>query len=486
MKVIKKALLIILFILLILAIAFFAYRASKTKLLDKSAYTELSDRLEEDSLNFRSQEDLMQYICRWADSNKLEYTEDESGNIIFDRPASEDKKHVTPTVVLASCNYETAAANKKMLASAAMVAMTPLESGRCTVIFVNNIDNNGEAYKKIDEDYFSKNAKVIYLDYGKNYYVSTSSFARSEQTIMVPSEKDSIGCDTAVRVHISGLTSNYIDTNIGAHPNPIEMFSTILTRLKSKSTKYQISDINVGNRDNMYPESIDFTVLLNSYSVSSFTSYLDKRIEAFNDAYEETYLNASYSYEVIDDFTELPDKAYSSETADALTTLLYTLKNGGYRLDEDDVLPEGYSAGDLYAINCVKQLRIDDEGQIFIDVSSQAIDDKYLDSILNENAACAAISNCTIEESEHFAAFRNFKNSLNTTLRRTYIKVADLSGTYMVLPVSADTYFTPMTYLNDINKNMDIVHLKESSKTASVLTNVLLCYIQTKGNFLSL
>ena len=238
----------------------------------------------------------------------------------------------------------------------------------------------------------------------------------------------------------------------------------------------------------MYPVSIDATILVNSYNVASLTSYLDDRIKAFDKATkdEDKYPDAEYSYEVIDNTMDIDDEVYSSKTIDSLTTVLYTVKNGLYRFSEDEVVPEGYDAGDIYAINCVRDISTDENGDLYVRVSTQALDASFMDSIVKENTTAAKLSSCKLEVADKYEAYSSMKTALPTALKRTYIKVCDLAGGNIQLDQKKDTYFTPMTYLHTLNENMDIVHIKESSETAKVITNMLLCYIKTSGNFMSL
>lgn len=481
----KSILKIILVLIILILLAAFIYSESKMNLLDKESFSSFSGSIEKSSQEFSKQEDIMLFLKNWADENDLKYRTDDSGNLIFSHKSIKRKKDVAPTVIIVNCNFEDSYDSRSAITAAAMVADSKIRSGKYTVVFTNNVNNIEDVYYSLDRKLFPDGAKVIYLDAGKTAYVSGSSFARKEQTVSVPCEKEPVHCDTAVRVKITGLTSDSIGTSVGNHPNPIIMLSNILTRLNSKSFIYQISDIKIGNRVNMYPDSMEATFLVNSYEVGALTGYLDKRIKAFNKAYKDDYPDAEYTYEVIDDISGLPEEAYTANTAASLTTLLYALKNGNYRFDEDAALPNGYEVGDVYAINCVRQLRIDDDNSIYVDISTQAMNNDFMKEILKENKEVCKLSGCKVETASTFKKFRNKKNSLILTLKNTYFKVKGFSLRDSGLEEEKDTYFTPMSYLADINDNMDIVHIKTTNKKAKTITTMILCYVQTSGNFLS-
>lgn len=473
-------------IIAIILCAFGVYKYQKIRLFDKSEYKELCSNLELDGEQFDKQSDLRDYITHWADENELKYHLDDADNIIFERSAAARKKSVSPTVFIVNYNYDNAVGNRKVLAGAAMVALTELDSGKSTVVFVNNEKNDGSAYAALDPSIFDNKAKVIYLDYGKQTYISTRSYAQLDEQVIVPAETEEVNCDTAIKIRIGGIKSDVIDTGITKHTNPISSFSTILTRLKTKSTISQIADIKVKNKGYMYPTGIEFTVLLNSYSVEGFISYLDKRVEAFEKANSDDNPECYYEYEVLDnDSDEFPSSAYSKATFEKLTTTLYALKNGVYRYEEYEEVPEGYQDQAIYGITCVRQLTANDDS-IVIDLTSQAMNSEKMSALTRDNAAAAELAGCSIVKMDGYDVYENKKDGLVRTLRTTYFKVNDITGNNVTLNEYNDTYFTPMTFISKINSKLDIVHVKYCSKTASVLTNMLLCYLETKGNFLSL
>ena len=482
----KIALLVITIIAIIISLLGI-YKYQKIRIFDKTTYNELCKNLEKDAVNFNCQKDLKTYITTWAEDNNLKCIVDDFDNIIFEKQASKKKTNETPTVFVVNYNYDNAVKNRKVLSTAAMLAYTDVNSSKTTVIFINNENNDGQSYENINHSYFPDNAKVIYLDAGKSSYISASSYRQEDQTVTIDAKKVPVSCDTAIKIKIEGLKSDCIDTNVTTQTNPIILFSTLLTRLQTKSTICQLANLKVGNRGYMYPSSIEATILLNSYSVDSFTKYIDKRIEKFEKNHDiESEPNVKYSYEIIEKSSDaFPKKAYSKKTLKSLTTMLFTLDSDTYRFNEEDMIPDGYEEYSIYGISSVRQIRTD-KSNIFIDITSQAINKSKLSEILNDHSEAAKLSDCSIKTTKKLESFKNNKPGLINTLQKTYFIVNDLSGTNITLKEKNDTYFTPMTYLARINKNMDIIHVKEGSKANTIITNMLLCYIETKGNFLSL
>lgn len=481
----NKVLIITAAVLILIASAYLMYRESRTDLLNKPEMSALTKEIKTsaDEGFFTEQSILSDYITSWADANGIEYTIDKSGNIIFVSEAVDRKKKLSPTVICVSYNYETIKDNAPLIASAAMIAKTDLKSGKKTVIFVNDELNTGDGYRHLSKKYFKNKPKVIYMDCGSASYLSNSSFAKKKSTISIKAGRYEPECDTAVRIHISGLASAVIGTGISKHPDPVSELGALLSRLKNKSSINQLADFEVGNHGDMYPVSLDATILLNSYAAPSFIKYIDKRIKAWEKNYSEDYEDLSYTYELIDNPEEMPETTYSRSATARLTNVLYTLKSGIYTYEEGDTIPEGESAGGVCGINAVTGLRNAD-GAICIDIMTQASNDEYMQSIMDDNTAAAELFECRIKETAYVPGFLNDKDSLFRTFRSTYYKINSIISASDTLDSAADHYFTPCSYLTDKNSNADIIHLRLNSERAMTLTNAILCYIAYKGNFL--
>lgn len=461
------------------------YKSRSTKLLDKDVYNEFKSAVDEiadsEAGGFTSQDELSRFITDWADANSLEYKIDKTGNIIFDRESVKRKRNVTPTLVGVSMNFETAASNARLLASAAAIALADFDSGRRTVVFFNDEQNLGNGYKKLSKNYLTDKTKVIFLDSGSSSYLSTASFEERFSYITVPVSTEDNSCDTAVRIKISGIDSGVVGPAIGKQPDPIQAFSTLLTRLKSKSVISRLADVKVGTNGNMYPVSLEATVVLNSYASGSFTSYIEKRIKAWEKSYGKDHEDLVYEYEVIDDPEKLPKTVYSADTTDKLTAVLYTLKTGTYKYTESDPIPEGKKKGDTYGINALLDLETGDNA-IRVRLITQGYNDMFTDRIIYDNTAAAELYGCGYKVGKTYPEFINDKNKLSRTFKKTYDKVNDNTTADAGLPYDTDNFFTPCSYMQLRNGKTDIIHIRMNGANASRIANTILCYIKAKGN----
>lgn len=482
----KYKILLIAILVAALAVAGYAfYRAHSNELLDKDSYIEFRDSINEleetEAGGFTSQDELRSFIKAWADEHALEYAEDKAGNIIFDRAAVSRKKNSTPTLVAVSMNYETATDNASLLATAASIALSDVESGRRTVIFFDDEQSLGAGYKGLSHKYINGKPKVIYMDQGSSLYLSTGSFSKVYSEAVVPAEREASDLDTAVKVTITGIDSGEINTGISKHPDPIQAVSTLLTRLKIKSAICRLADIKVESNGNMYPTGIEATFTMNSYAVKSFTAYIDKRIKAWDKSYSDDYENLEYTYEVIDEEEALPDTVYTSETTNALTSVLYTVKTGTYKYSSGDSIPEGKEDGDIYGINSAVGINAGEE-DIRIEFITQGYDEMFTNRIINDNTASAELYGCEYNINNTIDAFANDRGSLSRIFTQTYEKVNENISPNSKLDLLTDNYFTPCSYLASKNSDADIIHLRINKANAANIANTVLCYIKAKGN----
>ncbi len=461
------------------------HKSKGTKLLDKEAYntfrTALTEVSESEAGGFADQRSLMDFIEDWARENSLEYREDRYGNIVFNKPAIKRKKSVTPTLIAISMNYETAIDNAQVLSSAAAIALSDVESGRRTVVFFNDEKGLAKGYKGFNQKYISAKTKVIFLDQGASTYLSIGSFQQRDTVITIPAERENNPCDTAVKISISGIRSNVIGPGINKQPDPFSALSSLLSRLKSKSVDCRIANIEIGSNGNMYPVSLDATITLNSYNMSSFTGFIDKRIKAWEKSYGSDFENIVFTYEVIENEEDLPKTVYTAETTDKLTGILYTIHSGAYKYSENDAIPEGKEVGDTYGINCLTDI-ITENKSIQIPVILQGVNDSFTERMLNDNKAAAELYKCKYAQTDKVDVFSNSKDKLSRTFKNTYEKVNDSSVSESVLKILTDNFFTPCSYLQAKNSKADIIHIRTKGSSAPGIANTILCYIKAKGN----
>lgn len=438
--------------------------------VDKKKVKSSIEELTQVATEVRSTDDIRSILTNWAKKNDLKYNVDENKNVILKHTSTRKRSSSKRTVIAVEYNNKLFQKNVVAYATAQYYAKHGLNGSDVTVLFLYNDGNYHTGARNISKKYIPNNARVILLTQGSKSYVSRSSLGNVLQTASIPFTKEARECDSAIKIRIGGLTA---DTPSGKYQdNPIDELNTVLTRLKTKSIAFQVANIKVESGGNTYPTAISATILINSYSMESLTSYLDDRQEKYEDSNEEDFPDAYYEYEEVTG--KLPSTAYSKKSINRLTTFLYTYNNGNYRFGKDDA-PEGFKKGDLYGTNCLENLWAED-GQLKVRISTTAISNKYLKQIVQENKEAATLSHTTINTDVTYSQFSNSSTGLMELIQDAYTKVNDTSTVDATVPEDTDTCFTALTFLSTKGKSIDAVHVQLPEDSPVKVANAILNY----------
>ena len=474
MKRLKTRYLLLLAIPVVLIAAVLLYRFSRNivndlvdaELLD-SVRAELTEQIPEGA----DAETIRTGLEANLTAHGVEFSTDDSSNLIVRRKASEGSEGARTTVYCVNIESGSFPKDLTAVSTALYMAACGQEGPAYTIAFLNNEDNLMAGAKGIRASLFPQDAWIICLS-GGSFGLSTDSFASMNTRFLIPYEESDRVCDTGIRIKIGGITAGIPGPSISDQPNPITQLSGIMTRLKTKSIRYQIADIHMENSGNLYPTDIEITLLVNSYSLQNVTKYLDKRAEDFTEKYSKNHPEISYIYEVIEDTETLPDKAYDDQTTDSLMNLLYTVKNGTYRFKEGEA-PEGYKEKEIYAVNCLEELRVNDD-DLECRLYSEALNSLYLDQIIADNAAAAELSDAVSSAYNIAPEFKNGGSILAERFTFLYPAVNELSAKSSIVPLEYDTGSTCCSYLASKGKDTDAIHLSVDENSQYYVINTFL------------
>ena len=176
--------------------------------------------------------------------------------------------------------------------------------------------------------------------------------------------------------------------------------------------------------------------------MESVTTYLDDRIEDFEDDNKKDFPDSYYEYKELTE--QLPSTAYSKKAVNRLITFLYTFKNGTYRFDKDNV-PEGYKEKDIFGINSIQNLSAD-SSTLNLRLNTMGMNDKYLKQIVKENLNAAELSDVKINTTITDSPYENTKNELFQLIQDAYNKANDVSTVDATIPEKPDCGFTILTF----------------------------------------
>ncbi|WLD77007.1 hypothetical protein QU661_04010 [Mogibacterium neglectum] len=461
---------------------------TKTRLVNKENYLSFRENLLSKSNDFKSNTELQKFIENETAKDKVIYITDEHGNIIITKTASDVT--APATVVVADYNYKTVAIDADTLATLHEVSTSKTNGGSVIAIFMNNENNEHIGAKNINKSYIPANSNVVYVSGGKKLYISNSSFASGMSDISIPYTTEPRAQNTGIKIKISGIKTDAPSSYISQQPDVFEVFSSIVSKYKNKSVSYQIADLKFGNNGNMYPSSLEFTLLVDSYNLDDTKEYFDGQVEKFMKANKKYFPDAKMTYSVVTDESKLPDTAISQSTIDYLTTYLYIDKNSNYRFSDDDKIPNKYSKGDVYATNTIEELYV--EGDIMhLRMNTTGVTNAYRDQIIKDNTSAASLAGLTINTYDLYSAYENKDQKLSSALSSIYSNVNDKAAQTIAIPIDRDQKFTTMSLLSNVQAKANITHinLNDNDPEAGIkVTNTLLNYINsyTKSGLINL
>lgn len=476
-----KAKLVTLLIIIIIVASFISYKLVKRfDMVNRQVYNNYSRDLSANLTQFKSTDDVLKYIRDWGARQGITSTTDDNGNVIFTKPATAGMEGRATTIVCVDIDYPNMHKNLSDISAAQYIAAAQndeiLKGGPITVIFFNNNNDLNSGVKNISASYIPANSNIFYLSENLETYTSRSSFARAVSNINIEASKEPRTCDTMLKIRIGGIsTSSPIGDKQFSQPGIISQLQALLTKLRSKSTEFQISNISLSNNGNLEPTSMEVDLLINQYDLETYKKWIDEKSAKFIKNHKKTYKDLSYTVEVVSDADSLPDTAYNSDSIKSLSNLLYTIKNGYYKFNDD--VKNNTDNKDLssYGINSITQINAK-ESSIDLNIVTEAYNDEYLSQIIGENSTAASIFNANHNVESRVTEFSNKDDKLTKMLAKAYTKVNLLTNRDISISEQWDEQYTTCSYLKDKNRNLNIIHIAISRSEGMNITNVLLNY----------
>lgn len=457
-------------------------------MVNKQVYSKYEEDFKTHINQFNSTYDILNYISDWGYKQGLNSVVDENNNVIFQRPSSAGHEKDSPTVVCVDIDYLTINNSISDISTAQYIAAAQndrnLKGGAITVIFLNDDKNLNSGAESLNAYYIPSGSNVFYLSTNKDSYSSRSSFARSVSTIDIDNEREERSCDTMLKIKIDGINSLPKGDGQDSVPSVVSQLQTILTKLRSKSTKFQVSRIVLSNNGNLKPTSLEMDLLINGYDVEEYKKWLDSRSEKFVKKNKKNNPDISYSYDVITDQSSLPTEVYSSDSIKSLSNILYTVKDGDYNVKDEKEISVENSNISRYGKKTITEINADDQS-INIRIVTDAYNETYLAQIQSENSVAASIFNASFKVEKSINAFENGNASLNKMLAKAYRKVNLFTDRNITLSEEWDESFTTCSYLASKNTALNTIHISISEKDGSNIANVLLnCHNWPSGKWI--
>ena len=264
----------------------------------------------------------------------------------------------------------------------------------------------------------------------------------------------------AYRISISGIASSQMDNKINMKINPIIEINNLLANLKKSSIDYEISSIDGGREDSLYPGTCTIKMTVDEDRQALFEKKLNSRIESFNKRKQSEDPNAVYEYKKI----SLPDKVISQAESAKLVAFIYTLLEDEYYRDEESDL--------LIAVCDTSYIRTKN-GKVRIGSTAYSLDDSILKEIDDATETLCGLSEFKYKKISSVPSWESkTENDLSERIRKAYSKYT--SKDLIIQPtVTAGS----AGYVEKLNDKCSIIFITVSESTMKDLTGTLMNYL---------
>lgn len=430
--------------------------SSKLKTKLEAYKTDLNDSAGTLNSNARIQS----YLESWAKSKGVTYTKDSAGNIIMTRKSSSDYKDVAPTVIVCSYNYKQFKNYINPVATALYVIKNNESTGKLTVVFTNENDNDYSAIKALDSKYITSDSRVFCIGSGQKGLFAAKSGASSSFKFTKAVSYKTPTYTKAYKITITGLPGGQTDSKVSSYLNPITRLESLLSSLKSRGTGFELASFNGGNDSTLYARSATLTVCIDPNKEESFVEKMDSLTQNFNDKKSDEYPGVKYTYKKV----SLPSKVMTTASCNKYMNFMYTLLDGVYYRDDDD---------NLVSINSINRINTTDSSIVIYSVA-YSLDTTNLQEINRGEKTLCALSGASYEKTATVPLWQgNAKSKFATAVSTAYKNYNSSNLTYTD-SVNSST----ASYIKAKNKKCDIVCITVNDNVDEECTGAIIQYLK--------
>ena len=419
--------------------------------------TDLSDS----TGSFKTNDDVADYLLNWAKNKEISATKDETGNVIFTIPATEEGEDVSPVAVICSFDANNMDSHTIEMASAMCISNNLRANGKITVVFMAEDGTDKYGAEGFDINHFTDDTQVLFLNDTNSYRVSTVTAGYRQYRFTDEIDYDKAKFSKAYKITISNCPSVPMGEGSAAIPNPIKTLGNLLANFKSTSLLHELAAFTGGSDASVTPASASITVLISDSDVEKFTKRMDTAIEKFNEKYAEKYPDIKYTYKEV----SAPSNALSKDDTENVISLLYTAFNGVYYKDDD---------GNVVSFTNIGKIRTND-GKLTIHTAAMGTDNDNLIEISESYKTICGLCDMTYRRTSSKALYNGTKltEDFLTAFETSYLEFTDDES----LKVEASPVYSSCSVLHDKNDELQILFLGITEKTKHKLTGSMVTYI---------
>lgn len=434
----KKVKLIYIIIFFVIALGLFIYlfredntEPSLSEQIDErlSAYT---TDLEDSIVSISVDEDVVQYLCNWADSKGINCDVLANNAVVFNMSDSKSENKAGKDYVVI-CEYDSSNMLESIvqISTSLAVAKSVSKSNPLKICFIPR--EKSDDFQQTLKGLFTSRSQIICLSRSSENKLSISTGGWNSQKISKDIKYVKPQFNKAYKISISGLPKLYFNEDTVTQPSPIKTLGNLLAHFMSSQKLCELAEIYGQNTSNRTVDSAYATIVFNEESMDAFNEELDAFVESFVSKYEDDYPDLVFKYEEV----ACPDKVISSEDFEDIVGFLYSISDGVYKRDTD---------GNILAMSNIDCVELG-ASEFSLGISAYGYSRESLDELTESNNTFASLIGLTFNYAVCAPIYDG--NIISDSLMETLQDSSKVYGPKLNFDTEPTSDLTPCSYICD-------------------------------------
>ncbi len=347
------------------------------------AYEELESNFSGDKGEYSL---VSEYLRSWAQKNSLKITKSDTHYMIITNPATSGKKKAQDMTM--QCSVKTGAFKNSMETLA--IGMTALmgadEHGTINLIVTEDDSGEYTGAKELPSSVCSSD-NFINLEYSKDLGLYTSGAYTLRGIMSASLKRTSPKYSNAYTITMS-MSDNKdpFDTD-NDYPNPVNVIGNLLASQKSSGKLFQVASFKCDVSDGHIPKSATAVVVIDDNNIDSFTKKFNSSYESMKNRFDK--LQDSFVYTMTE--TDMPSSVMTNQSSDNIISLMYTLKTGVFKQDDD--------TGEVIAVSDITSISTSG-GRFKATIDARSLDESTLSEMSGMFSTTSGLCNINYKDSD--------------------------------------------------------------------------------------
>ena len=273
------------------------------------------------------------YLISWAAAQNIPVSYDNHKNIIMSKKATHGHEDDETTLLQCSIGIPDIK-NYEAVASTLFMMKNLEEHGFLRALFTADTNEDYSGSENISASYLDADRIISIIQDNKTTFATQSAAIQNYSFSKNLALTSPIGTQ-AFEITIGPFPYDSSGKIYGKHPNPIKELGDFFAYAKSKGIAIELVNFNGGNSIYTYPEFAIATFVISAPDVNKFKKYFDKSAAKFSKTYESLLESSPFVYNYA--AVSLPNQVIPREQSTHIFSLLYTMINGSFQKDEEDI-----------------------------------------------------------------------------------------------------------------------------------------------------